>query len=214
MNALGENAASQDADKIRQQFHHLLTKANKERPCPTDLQALNALLYKNKEMELWRAAVGMGELAESQALDTIVNGSGQGMRECWRQRLKAMRADLGHAESSPLKRLLIQQVTLCWLNLNLTEYRHTNVMKQSISFACGIYWEKRLTAAQSRPAQQPFIFQRTACYFRVATNVTRIAGESPRQIYRPDRLRHFVCPVNWLARIIKVTVHNEDALAR
>ncbi len=87
---------------------------------------------------------------ESQVLDTIVNGSGQGMRECCRQRLKAMRADLGHAEASQLERLIIQQVTLCWLNLNLTEYRHTNVMKQSISLACGIYWEKRLTAAQRR----------------------------------------------------------------
>jgi len=32
--------------------------------------------------------------------------------------------------------------TLWWLNLNLTEYRHTNVTKQSISFACGLYWAK------------------------------------------------------------------------
>jgi hypothetical protein len=75
----------------------------------------------------------MGELAESQVLDTIVNGSGQGMRECWRRRLESMRADLGYADSSALERLLIQQVTLCWLNLNLTEYRHTNIMKQSIT---------------------------------------------------------------------------------
>lgn len=95
-------------------------------------------------MELWKAVIGMGELAESQALDTIVNGSGQGMRECWRQRLQAMRADLGYAEASALERLLIQQVTLCWLNRNLTEYRFTNVTKQSISFACGMYWEKRV----------------------------------------------------------------------
>ncbi len=101
-------------------------------------------------MELWKAVVGMGELAESQVLDTIVNGSGQGMRECWRQRLKSMRADLGYAESSALERLLIQHVSFCWLNLNLTEYRHTNVMKQSISLACGIYWERRLTMAQRR----------------------------------------------------------------
>ena len=100
-------------------------------------------------MELWKFVVGMGELAESQALDTILNGSGQGMRECWRQRLQAMRADLGYANSPALERLL-QQVTLCWLNLNLTEYRLTNVMKQSISFACGLYWEKRLSAAQKR----------------------------------------------------------------
>jgi len=92
----------------------------------------------------------MGELAESQALNTIVNGSGQGMRECWRQRLKVMRANLGHAESSPLERLLIQQVTLCWLNLNLVEYRHTNIREQSITLTLGIYWEKRLSAAQSR----------------------------------------------------------------
>jgi hypothetical protein len=150
MNTLAENSVSQDADKIRQQFHELLTKANKDRPKTADLQALKELLYENKELELWKAVVGMGELAESQVLDTIVNGSGQGMRECWRQRLMAMRADLGYAESSALERLLIQQVTLCWLNLNLTEYRHTNVMKQSISFACGTYWEKRLSAAQKR----------------------------------------------------------------
>jgi len=36
-----------------------------------------------------------------------------------------MRSDLGYTESSSLERLLIQQVTLCWLNLNITEYRHT-----------------------------------------------------------------------------------------
>lgn len=150
MSERAENAVSKDADKIRQQFRNLLTKANKERPKPTDLQALTNLLNENKGMELWKAVIGMGELAESQVLDTVVNGSGQGMRECWKQRLKAMRSDLGYAESSSLERLLIQQVTLCWPNLNLAEYRLTNVMKQSISFACGLYWEKRLTAAQKR----------------------------------------------------------------
>jgi hypothetical protein len=150
MNAIAEKTVSKDETKIRQQFHTLLSKANKERPEPDAIESLKDLLYENKEMELWKAVIGMGELAESQALDTITKGSGLGMRECWRQRLKAMRQDLGYAESSALERLLIQQVTLCWLNLNLTEYRLTNVMKQSISLACGLYWEKRLTAAQRR----------------------------------------------------------------
>jgi hypothetical protein len=45
--------------------------------------------------------------------------------------------------------LLIQQVTLCWLNLNLMEYRFTNVTKKSISFSRGLYWDKRLTAAEA-----------------------------------------------------------------
>lgn len=40
----------------------------------------------------------------------------------------SMRADLGHETSFPLERLLIQQVTLCWLNLSLLEYRHVNIM--------------------------------------------------------------------------------------
>ena len=150
MNDVPTDAATNDVETIRQEFHDLLMKANKDRPKPTDLQALTNLLNDNKGMGLWKAVIGMGELAESQALDTIVNGSGQGMRECWRQRLRAMRSDLGYADSPSLERLLIQQVTLCWLNLNLTEYRHTNVMKQSISFSCGIYWDKRLTAAQRR----------------------------------------------------------------
>ena len=60
-----------------------------------------------------------------------------------------MRADLGYAESSALEGLLIQQVTLCWLNLNLTEYRFTNVMKQSIT-PSGHILGKRLTAARRR----------------------------------------------------------------
>jgi hypothetical protein len=34
------------------------------------------------------------------------------------------------------------------VNLNLAEYRLTNVMKQSISVAGGLYWEKRLTGLQ------------------------------------------------------------------
>ncbi len=45
----------------------------------------------------------MGDLAEREALAVIASDSGQGMRECWSQRLQAMRADLGYAESSPLE---------------------------------------------------------------------------------------------------------------
>jgi len=143
-------AVSQEADKIRERFRSILMKANKKQPRESDIKALRDLLHGNKELKLWEAVVGMGALAESQVLDTILDGSGQGMRECWRSRLTSMRADLGYAESPPLERLLIQQVTLCWLNLNLVEYRHTNIMKQSITLALGLYWEKRLTMAQRR----------------------------------------------------------------
>jgi hypothetical protein len=79
--------ATSDVTNIRQEFHDLLMKANKDRPNKTHLEALKDLLYNNKDLELWKTVIGMGELAESQALDTIVNGSGQsagdkGYRPC------------------------------------------------------------------------------------------------------------------------------------
>jgi len=164
-------AVSEEADKIRERFHSVLMKANKELPRDSDMKALRNLLDGNTELRLWEVVVGMGALAESQVLDTIVNGSGQGMRECWRRRLESMRTDLGYADSSA-ERLLIQQVTLCWLNLNLTECRHTNIMKQSITFNLGLYWEKRLTVAQRR-------FTR-AC--ESLARVRRLSGRIPIQV--------------------------------
>jgi len=152
MNAVAESSVVLDPDKIRLTFHELLAKTNKERPKPADIKALTNLLNENKELQLWRAVVGMGALAEDAALKTILGDQsrGQGSLECWKRRLETMRKELGYASGSPLEQLLIQQVTLCWLNLNLTEYRHINVMKQSITLTLGIYWEKRLTAAQRR----------------------------------------------------------------
>ena len=71
MNDVPTDAATNDVETIRQKFHDVLMRANKERPKSTDLQALANLLNDNKGMELWKAVIGMGELAESQALDTM-----------------------------------------------------------------------------------------------------------------------------------------------
>ena len=95
------------SDDIRERFHYSAHESEQRTPASSGHPTLKDLLYNNKELELWRAVIGMGELAESQALDTITNGSGQGMRECWRQRPQAMRPDLGYAEASALERLLI-----------------------------------------------------------------------------------------------------------
>jgi len=150
MKAIADSSTSKETDKIKHRFHVLLVKANKEDPRPTDVKALSDLLYKNKALKLWEAVLGMGALAEHQALEAVLGTRGQGSRECWKQRLEALRSDLAYASASPLERLLIQQVTLCWLNLNAVEYRHSNVMRQSITLTLGIYWEKRLSAAQRR----------------------------------------------------------------
>ncbi|HET8670642.1 MAG TPA: hypothetical protein VFM05_08480 [Candidatus Saccharimonadales bacterium] len=49
-----------------------------------------------------------------------------------------------------LEKLLIQQAALCWLKLNLVELSYSGTMKQSITLTLGIYWKRRLSAAQRR----------------------------------------------------------------
>ena len=58
-----------------------------------------------------------------------------------------MPAFLGYDGAPLLEQLLIQQAALCWLNQHCgVELFRT--MAQSITLRLGIYWEKRLTAAQ------------------------------------------------------------------
>src|SRR5215212_4736557 len=65
-------------------------------------------------------------------------------------RLQVLKKDLGYDGAPMLEQLLIQQAALCWLKLNLVELGYSNTMKQSITLTLGMYWEKRLSAAQRR----------------------------------------------------------------
>jgi hypothetical protein len=111
-------------------------------------------------------------LPEHNALEDILGDRGQGSLECWKLRLEAMRSDLGSATSPLLEQLLIQHVTLCWLNLNSVEFKHSNMMKQSITLTLGAYWDKRLSIAQQR-------FTR-AC--ESLARVRRLARKVPLQV--------------------------------
>jgi len=141
---------AKEADSVRETFHALLAKANKEHPDPADVKALTELLNRHKDVQLWRSIVGMGALAEQTALNHAFGERTPAIKECWKKRLEFVRADLGFARASPLERLLIQQVTLCWLNLNLTEFDRSISINKSIAINLAMYWEKRLTAAQKR----------------------------------------------------------------
>jgi hypothetical protein len=67
-----------------------------------------------------------------------------------RHRLQGLKKDLENEGAPLLEQLLIQHAALCWLKLNLVELSYSNAMKQSITLTLGMYWEKRLTAAQKR----------------------------------------------------------------
>lgn len=73
-----------------------------------------------------------------------------GLKECWKHRLQSLKKELGSEGAPLLEQLLIQQAALCWLKLNLVELSYSNVMTQSITLTLGVFWEKRLSAAQKR----------------------------------------------------------------
>ena len=136
------------AEQIRAQFADLFAKTNKEHPKQEDIQALSGLLYGHRSLELWQSVYSVGYLAECMVLANATNK--MATRECWRHRLQALRNDLGYQNAPMLEKLLIQQASLCWLKLSLVELSHEAVIKQSITMPVGLYWEKRLTAAQNR----------------------------------------------------------------
>ncbi len=63
--------------------------------------------------------------------------------------LKQMKADHGYPDASPLEKMLIEQVLVCWLRLYWVECIFTQSMGK-LSIQQGIYWEKRLSASQRR----------------------------------------------------------------
>jgi len=71
---------------------------------------------------------------------------------CW---FYGLRKNSGKScrRQSKINRGRLRQAALCWLKLNVIELQYSNVMKQSITLTLGMYWEKRLTAAQRRFAR-------------------------------------------------------------
>jgi hypothetical protein len=143
-----EKVITDKAEETRKTFRALLDKTNKEHPNPKDLKALSDLLSGNRKLELWRDVASVGYLAEVMVIENA--NATAGLKECWKHRLQVMKKDLGYDDAPMLEQLLIQQAALCWLKLNLVELSYSGTMKQSITLTLGMYWEKRLSAAQRR----------------------------------------------------------------
>jgi len=143
-----EGPITAKAEQVRARFQALLDKTNKENPSPKDVQALSHLLRDNRRLELWRDIASAGYLAELMVIENA--RATAAVKECWKHRLQVLKKDLGSEGAPMLEQLLIQHAALCWLRLTLAEVAYSNVMKQSITLTLGIYWEKRLSSAQTR----------------------------------------------------------------
>jgi hypothetical protein len=67
-----------------------------------------------------------------------------------KRRVSKMLNELGHVESSPLERKLIEQSLVCWVSLYLLEINLVSKLCESLSTETGLDCDKRLTGAQRR----------------------------------------------------------------
>jgi len=148
MSTAVESKSSVKAEEISAKFKDLLAKTNKEHPRAEDVKALSDVLSGNKSLELWRQVASATYLAETMVIQNA--NATAALKECWKHRLQVLKKDLGYDDAPMLEQLLIQQAALCWLKLSLVELSYSGTMNQSITLTLGIYWEKRLSAAQRR----------------------------------------------------------------
>jgi hypothetical protein len=125
----------------------LVKSTNKEDPKPEHLAALRRFF--DDEPEMWR---GMGDMAKrtlNHLLRTYYQQSTY-MQECTLRKIDEVREQLGCADGSPLERLLIDQIAVCYVNLYALEINSASKLRESHSTETGLYWDRRITGAQRR----------------------------------------------------------------
>ncbi len=136
-------------NQIRERSFELVHKTNKNDPRPADVEELREMLSDHRGLALWRMVGGIAQAVELTMLSRA-SFLTPALRECWSERLRQTRLDLGYNNAPEAEQLLIAHVALCWLRLNLVEHGYTSNTSGEHTLTAGIYWEKRLTAAQRR----------------------------------------------------------------
>lgn len=123
----------------------LIQKTDKENPKPEDLAEMKRLLDNNSiVLEIKE----MSERAINSVLKSISTSALN--QELMSRQIGEKRDGFGYGNSSVIEKMLIDQVILCHLRLNYLEVIYTAKFENSHSLDHGIYWEKRLNAAQKR----------------------------------------------------------------
>jgi hypothetical protein len=135
-------------EQIRKQFGEVFAKANKNEPKPADLAAMRKMLFAHPDLELWRQQLAPMIVAEGYVLSNTPMP--EATAQLWCQRQESIREELGYENAKPLEKLLIQHVTLCHLRLAVVELQHQQFTKGSHTLTAGVYWDRRLSAAQRR----------------------------------------------------------------
>lgn len=139
---MSDKLVAKDEDEFE-----LLQRVNQANPSEKDRKALRERF--KEDPALWQNIADLAKYTENKILDDYCSSSFMS-REAYREKLTALRDELGWNNASHIEKGLIEQVCLNWLRLNIMEMIHYSKMKESHSIETGIYWEKTLTTTQRR----------------------------------------------------------------
>lgn len=132
---------------VKKDSYSLFEATNKANPKEEDKKRLQTYLKENPE--IWQSITDLSGKVQDNLISSLASESYL-VQESYRQRLAALRHNLGWETASELERILIEQVCLNWLRLNFIEMVHREKTQASHTIDWGIYWDKILTAAQKR----------------------------------------------------------------
>lgn len=129
------------------QLGELVAAASKEHPTPAQKQALADYLAAHGHAELAR----IGNLATQAQTSIIARSFPQySIRLAVAHHCAEMMTKFNYETASPVERMLIEHIVLCWLRLHERELRYESVMTGEPSFDQVEYYERRLSDAQRR----------------------------------------------------------------
>jgi hypothetical protein len=127
--------------------YSLFEATNKANPNEEDKKRLQIYLKENPV--IWESITDLAGKVQNSVISSLAKESYLA-QESYRQKLAAMRDNLGWQTASELEKILIEQVCLNWLRLNFIEIVHREKTLESHTIEWGNYWDKTLSSAQRR----------------------------------------------------------------
>jgi hypothetical protein len=123
----------------------LMRRCDSDKATEKDLADLRAALA--EVPDLWRITGDLAQVAQNQILDRLESGT---YRESVKCSLMIRRLELAGEDAPLVERLLAEQVVTSWLQLYLTQINYSSAFHGSVSAPVADFWERRLSAVQSR----------------------------------------------------------------
>jgi hypothetical protein len=134
------------ADNLVQQLSALIDKANRGKPNGPQVKALRQFIDSHPEM-----AKEHNVVAYSVRRGLMLKISAEpGNFELFEREYEKNRDELGWKDASPIERLMIERVMLCWMRLLWCEHYDAGFMQGGVSMRESEYADKQLARAHSR----------------------------------------------------------------